>query len=384
MQETQQLQKSNQHKCPYCGGNLEFSAETGNLTCSYCGESVEIVRDKDVRERDFSEMKNQMPEWSQTQVESYRCKNCGAETIFAKNEIATKCPFCASSVVLDKSEIKTIKPDTVMPFEVDNETARKALLKWRKKRWLAPNKFRRIIEIDEMRGVYHPTWTFDSATTTHYRGRLGKRRTRRVGIGKNARTETYVEWFFVSGTIKNLFDDIVILANEKIDSKYVSDLEPFPQEKYCVYSDEYLAGYAASNYTVPPEQAYERAKARMDSIIRKQIKDKHHADEGEESLHLDTTFESQSFKYVMLPIYVSATSYKSKLYNQYVSGVFTKKGKDDKNVKVAGKSPLSWWKVLLLALGGLAVACALVYFDSVADAQTAQLITEGVKNLIIG
>lgn len=351
--------KSNQYKCPSCGGNMEFSSQTGHLICPHCGGNKEVFRNKDVRERDFSEM--EAPRWDNAQVQSYRCKNCGAETVLNKTDIATLCPFCGSAVVLDTAAIASVKPNTVIPFEVAQDKAKKALLTWRKRRLLAPNKFQKIIAVDEMQGVYHPMWTFDSCTVTQYAGRLGKTRTRTVGSGKNRRTETYIEWFRVSGIMRNIFDDILIPGAKNIEEKYLKKIEPFPQEKYCVYSDEFLAGFIASNYTVKPQDAFEIAQIRMREIVLASIKDKYHADHVDSAFRMDMAFESRSFKYLMLPIYIAATRFNKKLYNQYVSGVFTVKGKDRQNVKVSGKSPLSPIKVALVTIAGLLLVGGLVF-----------------------
>lgn len=60
---------------------------------------------------------------------------------------------------------------------------------------------------------------------------------------------------------------------------------------------------------------------------------------------------------MMVPVYVAATKYNKKVYNQYVSGIFS----DDKqHSKVCGKAPVSPWKVLLTVLAGIAVIAGIV------------------------
>ena len=339
----------NQYKCPYCGANMVFDAQSGNLFCPHCESQIELERDKNVKERDFSDFTKTENAWDKEKVHSYKCINCGSQTVMDKSAIAATCPFCGSAVVVDSSALVSVRPDTVIPFEVDNDTAVASLLKWRKKRLLAPNSFQKMVKVDEIKGVYHPMWTFDGYTTTHYRGRLGKTRTRTVTHNGKTHTQTYIDWFNVSGTRKNVFDDVVISASQTINQKSLDKLQPFEQSKYCVYSDQYLAGYIASNYTVAPETAFELAKDKMKAVIQNEIMRHHNADKVD-YLHLDMHFDGKSFKYLMLPIYVTATKFKQKVYNQFVSGVVSQKGKKSQ-IKVVGKSPLSPIKVTLLSIG---------------------------------
>ncbi len=75
-------------------------------------------------------------------------------------------------------------------------------------------------------------------------------------------------------------------------------------------------------------------------------------------MEIDTTVLSRSFKYVMLPVYVVSSKYRGKVYNQYVSGVYSRK--NDANVKVVGKAPVSPWKVLLTVLGCLGLIAGII------------------------
>lgn len=351
---------SNQHSCPSCGAPMEYSPEKGALYCEHCGTTVQVERDINVRERDFSEMSTTKM-WKDSDVTCYRCANCGASTILSATTIATECPYCGSAVVIDNQSLDTVRPDTVIPFENTKEQATKALLRWRKKRLLAPKSFRKHLTVDLVKGTYQPIWTFDAYTTSAYSGRLGKRRTRTVKRGKTVTTETYIQWFYVSGNIDYTFDDVFVRGNENIDKKWLQKLQPFPQQKYVVYEDEYLSGYIADNYTVPPEQAFEIAKGKMKDTVTNAIIARYNADVVGE-LNVDLQFRTKSFKYLMIPVYITATKYNNKLYNNYVSGV--RYGVDKSSnplIKVSGKAPVSPLKVTALVLAILVLLAAFLF-----------------------
>lgn len=105
-------------------------------------------------------------------------------------------------------------------------------------------KIQKNINVNTIRGVYYPVWTFDSTTDTVYAGRLGKTytTTRRDSKG-NTHTEVKVRYFNVSGTRRNYFDDVTVNGGAFVSDKNLSKLQPFPQNRYVVYSSEFLAGF---------------------------------------------------------------------------------------------------------------------------------------------
>lgn len=332
-----------QYECSSCGATLVFDGECGNLKCDHCGSIKEVVRDRRVVERGFEDMVDHS-KWSEGNIASYRCSNCGATTMLSATSIATKCPYCSSPVVLDEQSIDSVRPDTAVPFNIGRDRARQAMLAWRKKKFWAPKKFQNSQSLDGMVSTYAPVWTFDSDTTTHYNGRVGYRRTRTVKRNGKTTTETYIEWRHISGAIDQLFDDIVVRGSEHIPEKYFGKLLPFPQSQYVGYDDDYLAGHIADNYTVPPQQAYDVAVDKMKSIIRQAILRRYHADVAGE-IRMDINFNSRSFKYVMVPVYLATSQYSGKQYSTYVSGI----SNGDK-IKISGATPVSSIKVILAVL----------------------------------
>ena len=343
-------QQGYQHKCQNCGSSLRFDADSGKLFCEHCKSHFEFDQSTAVMERDFADLVTFSP-WDESKVAFYRCQNCGASTVLPRTSLATECPFCQSPFVADENATGMVRPDSLIPFEFTDEEAAKQLTRWRKRRLFAPNKFRKRTKEKGIKGVFVPTWTFDAVTLSNYSGTLGKRRTRTVRRNGKTHTETYIHWFSVSGDITMTFDDIFVRANDNITDGYFNKLQPYDKSKYVVYSDEYLAGYIADNYTVDPLDAFQIARKRMDARIRSAIMSKYNAD-VQGTLMVDTQETQKSFKYMMLPVYVASTKYHGKLYSQYVSGVYSDAKRT--KAKIAGKSPVSFWKVLATVLAGIA------------------------------
>ena len=349
--------KSLQRKCPNCGAPLRFDPTTAKLTCDHCKSAVDFEKSRDVRERDFSELTD-FQRWDESKVAYYRCQNCGASEVLPRTTLATTCPYCSSPIVIDETQTGLVCPDSIVPFEITEEQAEAQLSRWRKGKLYAPNSFRRSsTERNGIKGVYAPVWTFDLDTTSIYSGRLGKTCTRTVRRNGKTYTETYIKWFNVNGVYDTAFDDIYVSGSHHFPTSRFAELGLRKQSKYVVYGDEYLQGYMADNYSVPPDEAYGQAMNKAKSDIYRSIMSMYDADH-DGGLDINTQVLSRSFKYMLLPVYVATSKYKNKVYNQYVSGAFTDEAKT--KVRVCGKSPVSPWKVLITVIAGLAVLAGII------------------------
>ena len=353
----QKQQRAFQRKCPNCGAPLKYDPTSGKLACEHCRSVVDFEQSKDVKERDFDEMRDFTP-WKEDEVAAYRCANCGATSVLSRTTLATSCPFCSSPVVLDEKTTGLVRPDSLVPFELSVKDAVTQLSAWKKRKIFAPNKFRKHTREKSVNGVFVPVWTFDADTASRYSGTLGKHKTRTVRRNGKTYTETYTDWFHVSGDIDVSFDDVMIAGSNNVEAKYFKEVQGVDKSKYAVYTDEYLAGYVADNYTVEPAAAYKAARKIMDERIRAKIISSYNADVVG-NLNVDTTIISKSFKYMLFPVYVAATKYKGRVYNQYVAGFWSDREKS--KAHVSGKFPKSGWKVFTTVLACLLAFAGIVW-----------------------
>ncbi|MDY6367287.1 MAG: zinc ribbon domain-containing protein [Clostridia bacterium] len=333
-------------KCPSCGSNMKFDPESQMLYCEHCGTKSSFNQELKASELDllsgFNADDNQ---WKKEDVTVFRCDNCGAKVVLSASETAKSCPFCGTAHVEKIDELAGIKPNGVVPFLLTSDKAVERSKTWAKKRLFAPSKFKKSLNAENVKGVYSPCFTFDSKTTSYYRGRIGKNYTRTVGSGKDQHTETYTVWKDISGTYYDNFDDVLISAGNKISQKTFDKISPYDTNESKGYQENYLLGFMAYHYDKSIEDCWGLAKDKMDAAIRKGILSQYSYDEVD-YLNVSTTHEAVTYKYVMLPVYVGNFSYKKKVYNFYVNGV---------SGKTTGKTPVSFWRVLAAVGLGLVV-----------------------------
>ena len=337
-------------KCENCGGNMVFNPETQELYCSYCGSNKDFAKSKEVSEIAISDALGVVELWEEDNA-TYRCNNCGAVVIMPSTQVSTLCPYCSTSHVVKSIDSCGLKPNAVYPFTITSDHAEQKVKEWTKKRFFAPNKFKKELSAENFQGVYEPAFTYDSKTYSTYHGVIGVRKSRTVGSGKNRRTVSYIDWRTISGTFYYWFDDVVITASDNKSQQLLDKLLPYDISNIKTYDKTYLSGFIAHRTEKTVSEGWEDAKGVIDAKLRNLILSRYHYDVVQ-YLNVNTSHECVTYKYVLLPTYTFTYPYKNKSYQLYVNGT---------TGKVVGKTPVSPLKVALVTLLGIAVIALLAY-----------------------
>ncbi len=368
MEEESVISKTNQAEviCKQCGAKLVFKPGTTHLKCEYCGAENEIhVEPTVIEEMDFdkfiSEHSDTLPKH---QVSTVRCEACGAQTTFDSNVVSELCPFCGSVLVIKNSEVQNIiKPWSVLPFKIDAQKAFADFRLWLKKLWFAPSKLRKYAtQQEKLKGLYIPYWTYDSNTTTQYKGMRGIDYTETVTYTttENGRTVTKTRpvtktrWTPVSGTVQVNFDDILVLASKSLPQKYTDKLEPWNLSELLPFDEKFLSGFRTETYQVDVKEGFEIGKEKMNTLIREAIRQQIGGDHQQIN-SMNVKHENVTFKNILLPVWISAYRYKNKVYQFLVNG---------QTGEVQGERPWSWAKITLAVLAGLIIIGIIIYFAS--------------------
>ncbi len=341
---------TNSIKCPSCGASMTFDPEVQKLSCAHCGATCDI-ENLSVSEQELTSGLLNGEQWEDAFVSVFACENCGAKVVLEKSETAKSCPFCGTAHVKESQELAGLKPNGLIPFSFGDDKALEYSKSWAKKRFFAPEKFKKHLSADNVSGIYAPCFTFDSNTFSRYEGRIGQTRTRTVGSGKNRRTETYVVWRHISGTFNYRFDDLLFSAGEKVSQKKLDKISPFDTNNGKKYEEKFLMGYCAYHYDTELSDCWQLAKGKMDSALKSKILSQYVYDRVA-YLNVSTQHVGVTYKYVMLPIYVGKYKFKKKLYNFYVNG---------STGKTYGKYPKSVFKIIMTVLLGVALLVGLVF-----------------------
>ena len=340
--------KETDRKCPDCGGTMDFDPATGGLKCPYCGhteaikngngdEAGSVGADMAAEEIALEDAENTANNDWGTSTKTIICKSCGAESIYDSQVISSECPYCGSNQVTEAGGNNSMAPGGVVPFKIDQKDAGNRFVNWIKRKFFCPKAAKESAKPKNFKGMYLPYWTFDSQTGSSYTAEYGK--DRRVKRGD--REEIVTDWFSTSGHYSEFFDDELVCGTNQHDTRMLRAIEPYNTADNKVYKPEYVAGFGAEKYSIGVKDAWEKAKAAISNKIRSAITSKIMAENQADhvrNLNVISSFSRITFKYLLLPVWISSFKYKDKVYQFAVNG---------QTGKVYGKTPVSAIKVIL-------------------------------------
>ena len=350
--------EEHRYPCEQCGADLRYSPGATELVCDFCGHRQDVAPAGRERLADLSELDydaaaaGRLPPAMVEESRVLQCPNCGAQVEFDPAVHAAECPFCATPVVTDTGTHRHIKPQGVLPFTFSEDQARKALSAWLGRLWFAPNGVQEYARKGRrMQGIYTPFWTFDADTRSRYSGARGdhyyETRTVRVqtkdGPATREQRVQKTRWTPVSGRVARHFDDVVVLASTSLPREHVDSLQPWDLTQLEAYRPDFLAGFRAEGYTVGLEDGHGIAREQMAAIIRQDVR----RDIGGDVQRIDgvdTDYSQETFKHILLPLWLAAYKFRGKSYRFVVNG---------QTGEVKGERP---WSAIKIAIAVIVAA----------------------------
>lgn len=347
--------------CAKCGAKIEFQPGAQSTVCPYCGhqnaiESTGAI----VQEEDFSAALTELTDSAElTEHDIVKCDACAAEIDRPPNVTSLSCPFCSSNIVLQSHTRRTIKPRSLLPFAIERKSAADRVRVWIKSLWFAPSAIKRFADIEGViKGIYYPAWTYDCRTITDYTGFRGDAYYVTVSYtttvnGKpvqRTRQERRIRWSPAWGTVRNAFDDLLVLASRSLPDAFARKLEPWDLKALMPYQDAYLSGFLAESYQIDLAKGFDLAKGIMAPAIDATIC----ADIGGDEQRITSRrvkYLNITFKHVLLPIWIGAYRFRERVFRVLVNA---------RTGEVQGERPYSWIKITLLVLVCLAGIAAIV------------------------
>jgi len=344
--------------CPSCGGELAWEPGAQKMRCQYCDTLVDVPQgDYRAREHDLLDFLERVPkaEGYGVTLQAFTCKQCGA-TVQApptdRRDIT--CPFCASSYVAEEEKPPegVIKPESLIPFQVDKKQSQSMFHRWLGTGWFRPNDLKNLGRLDRVAGLYLPFFTFDAHAESAWTAQAGHYYyvTERAAEVENGRTVyrdrqvQKVRWEPASGSRADDYDDVLVPGVHDERLSLILKIYPYDTEKLTPYASMYLAGFGILNSDIPLKVVYQIAKRNMEADqVERCSRDV--PGDTQRDLRVQTSLAEQTFKHLLCPLWVGSFRYKGKVFPFVING---------QTGKVYGEKPWSWVKILFASVvGGL-------------------------------
>jgi len=348
--------------CPSCGAPQKFSPATGTLVCEFCRTKTNIEVSEDIiHEYEFTEAVESLNKQKNQIIEkNVKCKKCGSSFTLTPYSFSSNCPYCSTPAITDF--IREITPKSLIPFTLTHKESQILFKKWVGSRWFAPNAFKKYLDGDNtLTGYYLPYWTYDSDTTSTYRGLRGdvyyvtvtkvivqNGRQRQVRV-----QEPRINWTPVSGTVYVSFDDVTIGASKTISRAILDSLEPWDTTHLVPFDEKYLSGFEAEEYTVGLDNGFEFAKAKMASKIKQNIRYDIGGDQ-QKIQQMHTQHNEVTYKNVLFPVWTASFHWKEKEYYYAINA---------QTGKIVGDRPYSYTKIFLAVIAVVSILGGFIYMN---------------------
>ena len=343
-------------KCPCCDGAIEFDARAQRMKCPYCDSEFEIEDLRAYEAQLRSQPQDSMTwdtapgtEWSAGETEGlqvYTCNTCGGEIVADETTGATECPFCGNPVVMTGQFAGTLKPDLVIPFQVDKKAAVAALENHYKGKVLLPKVFKDQNHIREVKGLYVPVWLFDTDADAFVRYKAT--RTRTWSDSNYRYTETSHYAVIRGGGIG--FENVPVDGSTKMDDTLMESIEPYDLSDAVDFRTAYLSGFLADKYDVDAAASIDRANQRIrrstEDAFASTVVGYHTVVPVSSNIRL----ENGRARYALYPVWILNTQWNGQNFTFAING---------QTGKIAGDLPMdkgAFWTWLLGVTGAVTAA----------------------------
>ena len=353
-----EIKARSKFSCPSCGAEAQWNPGKKALVCPFCGtvSPAELKADgSGIEERDLATALRNVDDdhrgWN-AQKTSVKCQSCQAISVFDSTRVGQKCDFCGSSALIPFEQMKApIRPESLLEFKLPETQVRDIVRQWYGQRWWAPNKLKARALTDTVHGFYIPYWTFDAQVHAQWSAEAGyyyyetERYTDAQGREQTRQVQK-IRWQDASGDLDHFFDDELVPASKGVTAELLRQIEPFPTtSELKPYDAGYLSGWVVEQYQIDLIAAAQHSREVMDGKLEALCAAEVPGD-TQRGLQVDADYHEQTFKHVLVPVWVLGYTYGAQVYQVVVNGY---------TGAIAGKHPLSWVKIMLAVLAVLIV-----------------------------
>jgi predicted RNA-binding Zn-ribbon protein involved in translation (DUF1610 family) len=330
-------------KCPYC--DTEFDIEA---LADY--QKAIAAPEKDLVELDTSKAGTAWDSEDLGDLSTGCCPSCGAELVGDKNTIATVCPCCGNTQIVQQRVEGLLRPEYVIPFHLDKKTAVENLKQFYHKKRLLPNLFKEENRVNSLQALYVPFWLFDAKA----QGSASYKATKVKSWSDSNYNYTKTDHYSVTRAGSLGFEKISVDGSEKMDDAYMDAIEPFDYSTMKDFQSAYLSGYLAEKYDVGIDASKERAVKRIKNTVETQFAKSVKGYTAVIKERSSVNVEDGKVSYALLPVWVLNTKYHKVNYQFMMNG---------QSGRLVGKLPIDKGKFaafMLLFTGGIGAVCTAV------------------------
>jgi hypothetical protein len=130
---------------------------------------------------------------------------------------------------------------------------------------------------------------------------------------------------------------MLVNGSSRLSPLLLKKMGKFQLDALAPYDPSFLAGIQAQAYDTGLEPAWEEGRRRMREMTKSKCKSQA-TSQRMRNFSMGMDFSNESWRYILLPIYLASYRYGDKSYQVLING---------QNGKIAGQRPVDWRKIAL-------------------------------------
>jgi hypothetical protein len=292
---------------------------------------------------------------------TFACNQCGAGLAF-EGVRTTTCPYCASPNFVERpASAGQPDPAFAVAFAGDAVWARQRLEAWLGGRRLYADPALRRATVEDLRGIYLPAYLYSAVARSEYTASIGEHYTETEtyktkdaqGNEKTeTRTVTRTEYRPLAGHHIGYITDVIVSASIGLDHRTLGAVEPFDLRQLRRFSPALVSGWIHEEFSRDADECRRASRSEAIDAIGEKLRAFMPGDSYSD-LAWQTSVEWESLDPILVPVWVFAVRYREDKppLRVVING---------QTGAIAGKVPLSWWKITLGIVVVLAVLAAVI------------------------
>jgi DNA-directed RNA polymerase subunit RPC12/RpoP len=293
---------------------------------------------------------------------TFACGQCGATLSFDGVRTA-RCPYCDSPNFVERPATAGLPdPQFVVTFVGDATVASRALDRWLGSRSMFADSALRNAKVEDLRGVYVPAYLYSAVARTDYTAQIGENYTETETYtttdaqGKtttHTRTVTRTEYRALAGEHVGYVSDVIVTASRGLANAELERVEPFDLKQMRRFAPPLISGWITEEYSRERDECLRLSRGEAVDQIGARL-GRFMPGDSYSDLSYKTSVSWESLDPILVPVWVFAVRYRD--------------DKDPLRVlingqtgEIAGKVPLSPWKIIFAILGTLAVLAGIAF-----------------------
>lgn len=331
------------YKCVGCSAPISYNPNFNGFVCEYCGRTCTEEELINFANPNGGENSNT------EEIREYNCPNCGAEVICGETTTASFCYYCHSPIIIEHRLRGDFKPDKIIPFKIDQNTAVEKFSSWISGKKFLPKDFSLLAQREKIIGLYLPYRDIDVEVKIDYQALGLVKHFRRNGN----REEIIREKYKIAKNGEMQIPKIRSLSFDRINTDLINAINPFLDEDEKNFNTAYLSGFQAERHTISQSEAESQAILQAQKYTRLRLRNSAQCQIIEQEQD-NSQYSITKISYILLPVYILNYKYQNRLYQFAVNGQ-TGVAMGDlpiDNYKILGFSILLGLIILILALLG--------------------------------